>query len=107
MLYKLKYVGISGEGYKLLENYLLGRFQKVFLNGQNLSRRPASASVPQIHIMGPLLCLVYIIDLSNELKCNVKNFADDTSLFTIGKDKNENANILKSGLLLITKWAYN
>ena len=32
LLYKLKSMGISGELYNLLENYLLGRFQKVFLN---------------------------------------------------------------------------
>ena len=34
-------------------------------------------------------------------------FADDTSLFTIGKDKNESANIVNNDLLQISKWAYN
>ena len=37
LLYKLKSVGISGELYKLLENYLSGRFQSVILNGQHSS----------------------------------------------------------------------
>ena len=32
LLYKLKSMGISGELYNLLENYLLGRFQRVVLN---------------------------------------------------------------------------
>ena len=33
LLYNLKSMGISGELYNLLENFLLGRFQRVVLNG--------------------------------------------------------------------------
>ena len=47
LLYKLKSMGISGELYNLLENYLLGRFQGVALNGQTSSWRPILAGVPQ------------------------------------------------------------
>ena len=46
LLYKLKTMGISGEFYNLLENYLSGRFQRVVLNGQNSSWRPLLAGVP-------------------------------------------------------------
>ena len=107
LLCKLKSVGISGELYNLLENYLSGRFQRVILNGQNSSRRPVLAGVPQDLILGPLLFLVYSNDLPNELKSNVKLCADDTSLFTIVRDKNESANILNNDLLPISKWVYN
>ena len=34
LLYKLRSIGISGDLYKLLENYLSGRLQRVILNGQ-------------------------------------------------------------------------
>ena len=84
LLYKLKSMGISGELYDLLENYLSGRFQRVVLNGQTSS---FLAGVPQGSILGPLLFLVYISDLPDGLKSNGKLFADDTSLFTIAKDK--------------------
>ena len=100
-------MGISGELYNLLGNYLSDRFQRVILNGQTSSWRPVIAGVPQGSILGPLLFLVYINDLPNELKSSVKLFADDTSLFTIVKDKNERANTLNNDLLLISKWAYN
>ena len=40
-------MGISGELYKLLENYLSGRLQRVLLNGQTSSWRPILAGVPQ------------------------------------------------------------
>ena len=69
--------------------------------------KPILAGVPQDSILGPLLFLIYINDLPNELKSNVKLFADDTSLFTIVKDINESASILNNDLLLISKWAFN
>ena len=57
--------------------------------------------------MDPLLFLIYISDLPNEIKSNVKLLADDTSLFTIVKDENESTNVLNNNLLLIPGWAYN
>ena len=76
LLYKLKSMGISG-------------LQRVVLNGQTSSWRPVLTSVPQSSIRGPLLFLVYINDLPNELESNAKLFANDTPLFTIAKDKQE------------------
>ena len=107
LLYKLKSMVISGELYNLLENYLSDRFQRVLLNGQASSWRPVLAGVPQGSILGPLLFLIYINDLPNELKSNAKPFADDTSLFTIVKDKIESPNILSNDLSEISKWAYD
>ena len=49
---------------------------------------------------------MYISDLLNGLKSNVTLFADDTSHFTIVKDKNESANILNDDVQLISNWAY-
>ena len=83
LLFKLRSMGISNELYNLLGNYLSDRFQRVILNGQTSSWRPVIAGVPQGSILVPLLLLVYINDLPNELKSSAKLFADDTSLFNI------------------------
>ena len=56
------------------------------LNGQHSSWRNVSGDVPQGLILGPLLFLVYINDLPNDLKINLKLSADDTSLFSVIHD---------------------
>ena len=88
-------MGISGELYNLLGNYLSGRFYRVILKEQTSSWRPVIADVPQASIVRSFLFLVYINNLPNELKSSVKLFVDDTFLFTIVKDENESANTLK------------
>ena len=98
---------ISGKLYNLLENYLLARFQRVVLNRQTSFWRSVLAGVPERLILGPLPFPICINDLPYELKSNVKLFADDASLFTIVKDKNESANIINNDLSQISKWAYN
>ena len=107
LLFKLRSMGISGKIYNLLDNYLSGRFQSIIFNRQTSLWRPVIAVVPQGSILDPLQFLVYINDLPNELKSSAKIFADDTSLFTIVKDKNECANTLNNDLLLTSKSAYN
>ena len=93
---------LSQVNYNLLGNYLSDRFQRVVLNGQTSSWRSVIAGVPQGLILGPLLFLVHINDLPNELKSSIKLFADDTSVFTIVKNKNESANTLNNYLLLMS-----
>ena len=100
-------LSISGDLFNSLENYLSGRLQRVVLNGQASSSRPVLAGVPQSSILGPLLFLVYINDLLNELKSNARLFADDTSLFNIVKDKQRSPDVLSKDLSLISKCAFH
>ena len=71
------------------------------LNGQCSGWGDISAGVSQGSILGPLFFLVYINDLTMDLKCNVKLFADDTSLFTIEQDPNTAASDMNHDLEMI------
>ena len=71
------------------------------MNGESSGWGDISAGVPQGSILGPLFFLVYINDLAVGLKCHVKLFADDTSLFTVVKDSNTAASDMNHDLDLI------
>ena len=74
---------MSGRFYKLSESYLSNRFQGVVLNWDNPSQRPILAAVPQGSISGPFIFHIYVNDMPNRLKNQVKLFADDTSISCI------------------------
>ena len=63
----------------------------VVLTGQNASWANVHAGVPQEFIPGPLLFLIYLNDLSDNLTSNAKRFPDVTSLFSIVDDINASA----------------
>ena len=92
--------------YASFKSFLKSRKQRVVLNSQHLSWKDVTAGVPQGSILGPLLFLVYINDLSNGLKSNPKLFADDTSLFSVIHDVNSSQIDLNEDLDKINKWAY-
>ena len=91
---------------KNLTDFLKSRKQIVILNGQHLSWSDVLAGVPQGSILGPLLFLIYINDLSDGLHCNPKLFADDTSLFTTVQNIKKATNELNNDLTKITKWDF-
>ena len=64
-----------------LADFLIDRKQGVVLNVQNSTWVNIEAGVLQGSILGPLLFLIYIKDLSENLVSNPKLFADDTSFF--------------------------
>ena len=99
-------MGIDGNFLKLVEIFLSNRYQRVVLNGQASSWADVKAGVPQRSIIAPLFFLIYINDLSENLKSTVKLFADDTSIFHVVKDPNTSAEILNYDLTRISEWAY-
>ena len=83
LIFKLKQNGISGKLFNLIKDFLKNRKQRVVLNGQFSLWADVDAGVPQGSILGPLLFLIYINDLTNDLSSSAKLFPDDTSLFSV------------------------
>ena len=106
LIFKLRQNGISGDIINILQDFLRNRKQRVVLNGQCSSWADVNAGVPQGSILGPLLFLIYINDLSDGLKSECKLFADDTSLFSVVNDINTSASDLNEDLEKIGNWAF-
>ena len=106
LLFKLETIGISGILLKLFQHFLNDRQQRVVLNGQHSNWAPVSAGVPQGLILGPLLFLIYINDLPDNLESLAKLFADDTSLFSTVHDPSKSAKVLNDDLQKNSDWAF-
>ena len=97
----------TGELLNTLGDFLYNGTQRVILNGQYSSWAKGEAGVPQGSILGPLLLLIYINDLSDNLASNPKLFADDTSLFSVVKNVDASNIDLNNDLEKIGEWASN
>ena len=109
LLYKLSNCGIQGELLEWLSSYLTDRKQRVTLEGQASDWGVIKAGVPQGSVLGPLLFLLYINDITNVINNPARLFADDTSLYIIIDDNNviQSGNSLNNDLEHISQWASN
>ena len=81
ILYKLDYCGIRGSAHKWISSWLSERFQKVVLDGQASDPVPVLFGVPQGSVLGPVLFLIFINDLPENIRSSVRLFADDCVLY--------------------------
>jgi hypothetical protein len=83
LIYKLSRMGVSGNLLAWLETFVKYRRQCVRINGLCSEYCTVSSGVPQGSVLGPILFLVYVNDLTNisTNDTSVKLFADDVKLF--------------------------
>ncbi len=65
LLEKLKYYDIIGVAYRLMESYTTNRKQYVDIDDVQSEMLTVSTGVPQGSILGPLLFIIYLNDISN------------------------------------------
>ena len=64
LLYKLDYYGIIGNLHSWLSSFLYGHSQQVVADGTKSSICKITSGVPQGSVLGPILFLVYINDIT-------------------------------------------
>ena len=106
VILKLKKNGISENLLKIIEDFLSNRYQRVVVNRQSSGSAAVNSGVPQGSILGPLLFLVYLNDLSTGMSSNPRLFADNTSIFSVVHDRNTSSDKLNTDLFKIRSWTY-
>ena len=79
--WKLHQYGIRGGELAWIRAFLGSSSQQVVIDGEESESIPVTSGVPMGSVLGPILFLVYINDLPNEVCSWVRLFADDTALY--------------------------
>ena len=105
LLMKLYKYGIRGVAYDWIKSYLEERKQYVSFNKHDSSTMDIKCGVTQGAILGPLLFLIYVNDLSNVSSILFTLlFADDTNVFVIGKNLSTLFTTMNSELVKLSEW---
>ena len=105
LLAKLSQIGVNGLFYNILSSYLSERRQTVVVDGQKSDILDVKAGIPQGSRLGPLIFIIYMNHIKDNIQSDILIFADDTSLFASGSDPAETSAQLNRDLLQITNWA--
>ena len=90
LLTKLQRYGIRGNTHDLIKSYLSRRHQYTEVLGEKSESLTVEYGVPQGSVLGPLLFILYINDISRASKLGTFiMFADDTNIFVEGQTEAE------------------
>lgn len=105
LLNKLNHLGVRGKSLTWFKSYLSERCQYVEINCSKSNNLNITCGVPQGSILGPLLFLVYINDLSDNIgDSNCILFADDTTILFSEENFNDLEHKMSENLKVIYKW---
>ena len=81
LLRKLQAYGVRGQTLEWIKDFLVGRRQRVSVDGELSAWAWVLSGIPQGSVLGPVLFILYVNDLPDVVHSLVQMFADDTKLF--------------------------
>jgi len=104
LLTKLKHYGINNSILEWIEHWLTRRTQCVVLDGETSNPVQVLSGVPQGTVLGPLMFLLYINDITKDINSPLRMFADDCLLYRI-INSTEDTTRLQEDLNKLSEWA--
>lgn len=105
LLTKLRKCNFSADAIKWIESYLSNRSQSVRISDYRSPLLALSTGVPQGSILGPLLFSLYINDLPSVCPdVYIQMYADDTVIYTHGKNTAQVAEKLSQSMAHVSEW---
>jgi hypothetical protein len=80
LLLKLKAIGVEGRLLGWIKDWLKERRQRVVLGGECSEWTAVTSGVPQGSVLGPVLFIIFINDIDEEIKSRLWKFADDLKM---------------------------
>ncbi|MCG7876809.1 MAG: reverse transcriptase family protein [Candidatus Thiodiazotropha endolucinida] len=105
LVFKLRQYGFDGDLLNWLSDYLSDRKQRVVIKSCMSDFKSIKAGVPQGSVLGPLLFLLYVNDISESLLSLTRLFADDSSLFYSASSIADIEGIVNHDLHILVAWA--
>ncbi len=104
LLLRLADLGFSAKTLKWFENYLSGRKQCVKVDGLSSEFLIVQNGVPQGSILGPILFIIYVNDLCENINdANCHFYADDTIIYTSSSSLEAAINKLQAAFNVIQR----
>ena len=97
-------MGISGKVLTWIKSFLTDRYHRVNIRKAQSEWLPVTSGVPQGSVMGPILFLVYINDLVNELESTASLFADDAKIYRTIRTE-EDISALRRDMQRLDDWS--
>ena len=104
LINKLKAYGITGQVLKWIEAFLTGRSHSVKVNGVSSEINAVISGIPQGSVLGPILFIVYINDILDNISSDGFLFADDTKILRSVTSRDD-ALALQSDLTILEEWS--
>ena len=105
LLKKLEYLGVKGLTLLWLTDYISNRVQRTVCNNSTSNPLEVVCGVPQGSVLGPLLFLVYVNDMSSAIgNSSYQLYADDTVVYKAGMNIDEITRQLQEDLVNLSKW---
>jgi len=103
LLLKLEHYGIQSNTQLWLQAWLTNRTQKVVVEGESSNTLKVLSGVPQGTVLGPLMFLLYINDISTGIGSSIRLFADNCVLYRVIKSTKDH-NHLQQDLNTLVEW---
>ena len=104
LLMKMEALGFNQDIIRWFRSYLSDRKQLVDVSGILSSSSTISCGVPQGSILGPLLFLIYVNDMSGAINNKLLLYADDSAILVADKKISTIESLLQNELEVISEW---